>query len=358
MGWLSASKNLPMVLFGLAAGAWIDRVRRRPVLVTSDLARAALLSAIPVAWALDGLDIRILYAVAFGTGSFALLAAVAERAYLPTLLPREDLVAGNSRTHFSASLARTAGPGLAGLLVQWLTAPVAILVDIASFVASGLLVRSIRHAEPKPEARDRRILPGGIEGLRHVARHPVLRPLVVCGATHNFCSTMIVAVYLLYLTKSLGMTPALLGLVLLAGGVGSVAGSLLAGDATRRIGIGPVLILSQAVTGVARLLIPLAAGPRGVVIACLMLSELLLGAMRSIFNITQISLRQAITPAEVQGSVNASIGFLLWALTPLGAIAGGFLGERLGVRPTLWIAGSGVLASTLLAIGLRGTKGV
>jgi predicted MFS family arabinose efflux permease len=326
------------------------------VLVASDLARAALLAAIPVAFLLDRLDIRILYAVAFGTGSFALLAAVAERAYLPTLLPREDLVAGNSRTHFSASLARTAGPGLAGLLVQWLTAPVAILVDIASFVASGLLVRSIRHAEPKPEARDRRILPGGIEGLRHVARHPVLRPLVVCGATHNFCSTMIVAVYLLYLTKSLGMTPALLGLVLLAGGVGSVAGSLLAGDATRRIGIGPVLILSQAVTGVARLLIPLAAGPRGVVIACLMLSELLLGAMRSIFNITQISLRQAITPAEVQGRVNASIGFLLWALTPLGALAGGFLGAAIGIRPTLWIAASGVLGSTLLAFGLRETK--
>ena len=139
-----------------------------------------------------------------------------------------------------------------------------------------------------------------------------------------------------------------------------MAGSLLAADAGRRAGIGPTLILSQALTGVARLLIPLAMGPRAVVIGCLMLSELLLGAMRAIFNITQISLRQAITPAAVQGSVNASIGFLLWALTPLGALAGGALGSAIGVRPTLWIAASGVLLSTLLALvsDLRATRAV
>ena len=139
-----------------------------------------------------------------------------------------------------------------------------------------------------------------------------------------------------------------------------MVGSLRAADVARRAGIGPALILSQALTGVARLLIPFAMGPRGLVIGCLMLSELLLGAMRSIFNITQISLRQAITPAEVQGRVNASIGFLLWALTPLGALAGGLLGDRIGIRPTLWIAASGVLASTLLALAsdLRETKSV
>lgn len=360
MGWLTAAQNLPMVFLGLAAGVWIDRVRRRPVLVLTDFAQAALLATIPLAALLGFLRIGLLYAVAFGTGACAVLAAVADRAYLPSLLPREELVGGNSRIQFSISLARTAGPGLGGLLVQWLTAPVAIVVDIASFVASGLLKRSIRHVEPVPEGRDRPLLRGVVEGLRHVARHALLRPLVLCGATHNFCSTMIVAVYVLYLTKGLGMTPALLGLVLLAGGVGSIVGSLGASDVARRAGIGPALILSQAATGIARLLIPLAMGPRAAVIACLVLSELLLGAMRAIFNITQISLRQAITPMEVQGSVNASIGFLLWALTPLGALAGGTLGAAIGVRPTLWIAASGVLLSTLLALvsDLRGTRSV
>lgn len=362
MGWLVAMRNLPMVFFGLAAGVWIDRVRRRPVLVASDFARAILLAAIPLAALLGGLDMVLLYAVAFGTGSFAVLAAVADRAYLPSLLRREDLVAGNSRIQFSASLARTAGPGLGGLLVQWFTAPVAILVDIASFVAGGLLVGSIRHAEPAPEAGgdDRRILPGILEGLRRVARSPLLRPLVLCGAAHNLCSTMIVAVYVLYLTRHLGVTPALLGLVLLAGGVGSVIGSLLAARMSRRAGIGPTLILSQALTGMARLLIPMAAGALGSVLAWLLVSELLLGAMRAIFNITQISLRQAITPADLQGRVNASVGFLLWALTPLGALAGGYLGGEIGVRATLWIAAGGVLAATLLALlsPLRGTKSV
>ena len=320
MGWLVAVENLPMALFGLLAGVLADRVRRRPVLVVSDFARAFLLASIPLAAFTGRLGMGQLLAVAFGVGSFYVFAAVADRAYLPELLRRDQLIAGNARIQFSQSAARTMGPGLAGLLVQLLTAPIAIAIDAVSFLVAGLFVRSIRHDERKPTGGGR-TWPGMVEGLRRVARDPLLRPLVLCGGTHNICSTMIVAVYILYVTKSLGIGPIVLGVILAMGGVGALFGSLWAPRIARRVGIGPALIVAQALTGVARLLVPLAGGP-----LLLICSEFLLGMMRALFNVTQISLRQAITPPDWQGRVNASIGFLLWVLTPLGALAGGYLG--------------------------------
>jgi predicted MFS family arabinose efflux permease len=171
---------------------------------------------------------------------------------------------------------------------------------------------------------------------------------------------MIVAVYILYLTRTLGFTPALLGAILVAGGVGSVLGSSGAGRLVERMGIGPALIGSQALTGVARLVIPVADGPLVVIAALLAVSEFLLGAMRAIFNITQISLRQTVIETAYQGRVNATIAFVLWAFTPIGALAGGYLGNAIGLNATLWIAASGVLAATAIAYfsALRTTRTV
>jgi predicted MFS family arabinose efflux permease len=256
-------------------------------------------------------------------------------------------MAGNARIQFSASAARTVGPGFAGLLVQWLTAPLAIALDAASFLVAGLVVGSIRRDEPKPEGGGR-TWPDIANGMRRVTRHPLLRPLVLCGGTHNICSTMIVAVYVLYVTRELHVGPAMLGLIFSMGGAGALVGSVYASRVARRLGVGPVLVVAQALTGMARLLIPLAGGP--LLLAC---SEFLLGAMRAVFNITQISLRQAVTPPEWQGRVNASIGFLLWAAAPVGALAGGYLAAGIGMRATLWIAASGVTLSTLWALGSR-----
>jgi predicted MFS family arabinose efflux permease len=349
MGWLSAAQNLPWLFFGLAAGVWVDRARRRPVLVATSFGQAVLLAVIPVAAALGHLNMPLLAAVAFGATAMSIFGSVADRAYVPSLLAREQLVAANSRIQFSYSLSRTVGPGAAGALVQWLTAPVAILVDVVSFVVAGVLIGSIRHREAPPPRHDTHVVADMLEGLKRVRRDTVLRPLVLCGAVHNICSTAIVAIYILYLTESLGITPTLLGVILAAGGVGAVVGSIAAGRLTARLGIGPALIGSQALTGVARLLIPLADGPLLVIVIVLALSELLLGAMRAIFNITQISLRQTVTEAAYQGRVNATIAFLLWAFTPIGALAGGYLGGAMGLKATLWVAGGGVLASTALA---------
>lgn len=349
MGYLVAAQNLPMIFFGLIAGVWVDRARRQPILVATNLGSAALLAAIPGAALLGQLDLLLLGAVAFGASTMSVIGTVADRAYVASLVPRAHLVAANSRIQFSYSLSKTVGPGLAGVLVQTITAPLAIVVDVVTFTIAGTLYASIRHKETLPAPRDSHVVADVLEGLKRVARHDVLRPLVLCGAVHNICTTAIVAVYVLYLTRSLEVTPALLGTILVAGGVGSVLGSLVAGRLTGRIGIGPALIWSQALTGIARLLIPLAGGPLPVVVLMLAISELVLGAVRAVFNITQISLRQSVTEAAYQGRVNATIGFLLWAFTPIGALAGGYLGNSLGLNATLWLAGGGVLASTAIA---------
>jgi predicted MFS family arabinose efflux permease len=358
MGWLVAAQNLPWLFFVLVAGVWIDRARRKPILVAANFGAAASLAAIPAAAYFDQLNMFVLGAAAFGAGTMAVWSNVADRAYLPALVGRDRLVAANSRIQFSFSLSRTIGPGVAGLLVQWLTAPIAILVDVASFVIAGTLIGTIRHHETRPPPRDAHIVADILEGLKRVAHDPVLRPLVLCGALHNVCSMAIMAVYVLYLTQTLGFTPTLLGATLVAGGVGAALGSVVSGRLTERIGIGPALIGSQALTGLARLLIPLAAGPLVVVVLVLALSEFLLGAMRAIFNITQISLRQTVTETAYLGRVNATIVFLLWAPTPLGALAGGYLGDAIGLKATLWLAAGGVLASTALAYfsALRATR--
>ena len=360
MGWLVAAQNLPWIFFGLAAGVWVDRVRRQPVLVVTNFGQAALLAVIPVAALLGQLSMLLLAAVAFGASAMSLLGSVADRAYLPSLLRRDQFVGANSRIQFSYSLSKTVGPGAAGVLVQWLTAPIAIVVDVVTFIVAGILIGSIRHPEAPPPRRDTHVVADMLEGLKRLARDAVLRPLVLCGAAHNIFSTMIVAVYILYLTRTLGFTPTLLGAILVAGGVGSVLGSVVAGRLVERIGIGPVLIGSQALTGVARLLIPLADGPLARRRALLGVSEFLLGAMRAIFNITQISLRQAVIETAYQGRVNATIAFLLWAFTPIGALAGGYLGDAIGLNATLWLAASGVLAATAIAYfsALRTTRTV
>lgn len=350
MGWLTAAGKLPMALFGLLAGVWIDRIRRRPVLVATDFVQGVLALSIPIAAWMDILTLTHLFLVAFGAGTCSVLSAVADRAYLPTLLTRKQLVAGNTRIWFSMSLARSTGPGLAGLLVAWLTAPIAILLDAISFFVAGGLIASIRHDEPQPKPGAHAGTWDGIrEGWRRVWNDGLLRPLVLCGATHNICSTAIYALYVLYLTKNLAIGPAMLGVILAAGGVGAVAGSAISARWARRFGIGPTLIFTQFGTGIARLLIPAAGGSTLFIVTLLLCSEFVLGAMRAMFNVTQISLRQTVTPDAYQGRVNATIGFLLWSITPLGALAGGGLAAAIGIRATLWIAAAGVMGSTLWA---------
>jgi MFS family permease len=350
MGVLTAVWYLPYLVFGLPAGVWIDRMRRRPILVGLDVLSAAVVLVVPVAAWLGFLRIELLYIVSFVLGSTVVIFTVAYQSFIPTLVGRADIAPANAALEVTSSITAVAGPGVAGLLVQFLSAPVALLVDGLSFVASALLVGSIRVDEPPPipDAERRPILAQIREGIAWVISTPVLFALVRGGTIHNFFSRMIDALFVLYATINLGLSPALIGLVVAAAGPGSFIGALVAARVVARIGLGRAIWGSQVLTGVARLLIVVAGGGVLSSATTLAASMFLLGVARSVFNINQLSLRLAITPDRMHGRLNATMRFVMWGVTPFGALAGGYLATTgLGIRGTLLVAGIGVLAATL-----------
>lgn len=347
MGVLVMLQTLPTLFVSLLAGVWVDRVRRRPLMVGGNVVRAALLATVPLLAAAGTLRMAHLYAVSCALGAVAVFSTIAARAYLPWLLPPQELVRANSRLELSGSIAHLAGPGLGGYLVRFLTAPVALALDAVALLAGAACLAGVRKKEPLPEPRERHVVADIREGLRIVFTHGVLRPIVLCGAFHNFCSQMIVALQILYMNRVLELDAGLIGLVLAASGPGALVGAATAPRIARRIGLGPTLLWAQVLTGVARFGIPLAAGPKPLVLAVLVLSEFLLGVARPLFNVNQISLRQRAVPGSLQGRVNASFSFLLWGLPPLGAAFGGWLGTILGMRTTLLAASAGVLLAFL-----------
>jgi MFS family permease len=349
MGLLAAAGYVPFLLVGLLAGVWVDRFRRRPILLSADIAKAILLASIPVAAFAGHLAMGQVLIVSFLSGTVSVIDAVAYQAFMPSLLRREDLVEGNSKLEVSNSVAGIAGPSIAGFLVQLVTAPIAIAVDAASFVVSAVFLIFIRTPEPPPIPQEhKRNTLGQIgEGLRAVARHPLIASVMWCGTMHNFFARMIDALFVLYLTNDLHLSPALLGIVLALGGPGALLGALATARVTKRFGVGPTVVSMQILTGISRLLIPLAVGSLPIILTLLMLSEFLLGVARPIFNITQVSLRQAVTPDRLQGRVNASIRFVMWGVTPFGALLGGVLGEFIGLRATMLIAAIGVSIATV-----------
>jgi MFS family permease len=349
MGVINALGYLPFLLIGLQAGVWVDRMRRRAILIWSDLVQAGLLLSVPLAGLLGALRIEQLYVLALVIGAINVVASVAQQSFLPSLVDRRKLPTANSRLEATYSATGIVGPGLAGALVQVLTAPVAILVNSVTLLASAGLLSSMRTAEPPPLADDGpRGMRGQIgEGLRLVLGHSLLRPVMSCGMTHNFFRRMFEALFVLYLVTEADVDPVLLGLIVAAGGPGALLGSLAAVRVARRFGVGPTIVWTQVLTGVACLAAPLAGGPFWVLALVLAGGEFLLGVARTLFNITQLSLRQAITPDRLQGRVNATMRFMMWGVTPVGALVGGLLGTALGVRPTLLLAAIGVLLATV-----------
>jgi len=345
MGLLRAASVAPFLLFGLLAGVWVDRIRRRPVLIGADLGRALVLGSIPVAALLGVLCIEQLYAVAFVTGVLTLFFDVAYQAFLPSLVRRDQLVEGNSKLQASMSVAFTGGPGLAGGLVQVFTAATAMLLDSATFLASALFLATIRTAEPLPTrgAERRRVWAEIGEGLRVVIGNPLLRAITGATATSSFFAGVAQAVYLLYATRHLRLTPELLGIVHGAIGAGAFVGALLAGWLTRRVGFGRTLICATVVAVLPWLIQPLVGGSPRFTAAVLTAAWFVGGVASPLYSINQVSLRQAITPHQLQGRVNATVRFIAWGAIPLGAVMGGVLGQAVGLRPTLMVGGMGML---------------
>lgn len=355
MGVLTALGAVPSLFLGVAIGVWMDRRRRRPILVASDLARAALLLVVPISVGLHVLHIESLYILALGFGTLSLLFAVGHISLLPWLVGREDLVEANAKLALSSSASQVVGPGIAGALIGLLTAPVALVVDAVTFVVSALAIQSIRAEEPPPAPSDdteqvRRFWRDARQGIALVVRNRVLAALAGQAASLSLFNSMLETVWLLYVTQKLGLGPQLLGIAFAIGGLGFVLGASVARPTLHRLGVGRTVILGALLTATADLMIPLAGGPTPVVIGLLITGQFFFGVGFTVWNVGFVSLRQAVTPIPMLGRMNSVMLTLLDGVVPVGALAGGLLGQTLGMRSTLFIAIAGELLATLWVV--------
>lgn len=357
MGVLTAAGALPALVVGLHTGALVDRSRRRPVLIAADLGRALLLGVVPLAWVLGGLTMPVLYLVALLGGLLTLVFDVAYQAFLPVLLAREQLVEGNGKLELTRTAAGLLGPGLAGWLVRILGGAIAVAVDALSYLASALLLGTLRVREPVPDrAGQPRQLGREIrEGLAFVLGDGRLRAVAGSRALLALFNAVLEAVVILYLVRSLGLGPALIGAVFSVGSAGFLLGALLPDRVARRFGIGRSMLGGILLVGGGDLLVPLARGSRLVVVPLLVVAELLFGLGLTIVNVNQVSVRQALVPGTAQGRASATVRVISSGPIPLGALLGGLLGGLIGLRATLVVAALGELlaASWILASPLR-----
>jgi len=351
MGVLGAVEFAPFLFLTLFAGAWVDRVRRRPVMIAANLARAELIGAVPIAAALGVLSIPFLAVVAFAAGCGAVLFEVAFLAYVPSLVGRDRLTAANTRLFSSASAADVVGPGLAGTLVSLVGAPFALAADALSYLVSAASLIAIRQPEPAPAVAVRRDLRAEIgEGLRVTFRHPMLRPFAFEAATFNLFSAMLNAVFLLFLTRELGFAPAAVGSIFVVGALGSLAGSMVAGRIAGRIGLGPTLLGSMIAACSVYLVIPFVGGSSVLTAAVLAGVFAVAGAFIAITVIHVMTIRQTVTPDRLLARMNASYRTLGYGIMPIGALLGGVIGEALGLRATLAVAAAGIAAAPLWVV--------
>lgn len=347
MGALAAAGGAAALLFGLFAGLWADRLRRRPVLIATDLGRAAVLGSIPLAAALGWLTFPHLCLAAAAAGALSVFFEIAYQAYVPSLVERENVLEANSKLAITFSAAEIVGPTGAGALVQWITAPMAILVDAVSFLWSATFLAAIHKEEPpRTLAAETNLRREIAEGLAAVWRDPVLRALAVRAGGAAFFVGFPGALYMLFAVRDLRLGPALLGVVIAAGGGSLLLGAALAGRIVRRFGYGPSLAGSAILTGLAGLLVPLAGGPVWAA-ASLLIGAQLGDAGWSVYNVCETSLRQRRAPEQVLGRVNAVMLLLFRGGTPVGALAGGAAASLLGMRAALWIGAAGLLATGL-----------
>jgi MFS family permease len=348
VGLLTAAQMLAFLLIGLPVGAWVDRVRRRQVLIVSDLGRFVVLATVPVAWWLGVLGLAQLYIVALLAGALTVFFDVAHQSYLPHLVGRDRLVEGNSRVAAVDSTAQAGGPALAGYLIQLLTAPIAIVVDAVSYLVSAACVLAVRRPERRPErAPDRHLGREVVEGLRFVFGHPLLRPIAVVTGTFNLFANVRNTMLLLVLATELRLPAGTIGLVMCFLGAGGLLGSLIARRVADRLGPGRAIWVPMVAAAPFAFLVPLlrpgwslwlaglALGVSGVAIAC--------------YNITQVSLRQQATPDRLLGRMNATMRFLVWGTLPIGGVLGGVIGQLTTPRTALWVAAVGLALAWLPA---------
>lgn len=349
MAALVFAGQLPDLLFGLIAGVWVDRVRRRPILIVTDLGRALLLAVIPIAAFLGVLSMPLLWLVAFGSAALTLFFTLASVAVLPAIVREDQLVDANSKLHMSEAVLTLAGPGAAGVLIQLVTAPKAIIVDVVSFLVSAFSLGGIATAEPKPERRESGLRPIGREireGMHELIRTPLLRALALSMGLIVVGGAMVATVGILLLARTLSLSPGTIALLPACAGIGTMIGAVIASRVANRLTLGGAIVGAGFLEAFAMLLTPsaaLLAQP----IPLLVVTGVISGIAYSVLSINQISLRQRITPIHLLGRVTAARRFLIFCMAPAGAAVGGWMGAHLGYEATMLAGGCVTLIGAL-----------
>ncbi|MER7824989.1 MFS transporter [Streptomyces sp. NPDC096097] len=348
VGLLTAAETAAFLLVGLPAGALTDRMRKRPLMIRADLLRAVAMASIPAAALVGALTMAQLYVVALVTGVATVFFDVAHQSYLPQILPRDQLVAGNGALETVRSTAHVTGPGIGGGLVQLVGAQFAVIVDAVGYLLSALFLQRVRRTEEAPEP----VAAGGSlrkeigEGVRFVFGHPLLRVIALTTGLANFCTAVLMATQTVHLVRVVGLQAGGLGLVLSASAVGGLLGAVCAGRLAAGLGQARVMLLSVLVTGPFALLWPLSGhGLLGAVLFAAGSAVVSFGAV--VYNVAQVSFRQGMCPPRLLGRMNATLRFLMWGTLPLGALLGGALAQSYGSRTALAWCAVGILAVPL-----------
>jgi predicted MFS family arabinose efflux permease len=327
---------LPFVVFSLPAGVWIDRLRRRPLMIIADAGRALAMASIPVAYWLGHLTLAQLYVVAAVHGILSVMFDVSYLSFLPGLVSRENLGEANAKLLGSQSVAQVIGPTLAGALVGAVGAAVAVLADAVSFACSGALVAAIRGREEKPEPTLTRKRDELLEGLRYVFSQPYLRTLTIWTAAWNLFTSAFFGLLVVYYVRGLHWGPTKIGIIFALSTSGLVVGSLVNGRLVARLGIGPMIAFSGIVFSGLLVLIPLA--PPADAVPVIVASSFVGTTVGFFANVNQLTLRQAITPPRLLGRMNSVVRFMYWGTIPIGSALGGLAAGPLGLRDTLTVA--------------------
>ena len=352
IGILAALRAAPALLVGLGCGAWVDRSQRRPILIAADLARAAALLLVPFAALAHRLAVAEVWLAAAAVGGLSSLFEMADHAYLPGIVERGALVRANAVLGATDSVAEIGGPALTGLLFGWLSAPLALILNSASYLASAIILGGVARAEPPPEAmidHAEGVL-GSLKGLRLTLTSPTAGPLLGLVLTLTLFGSFFSALYIPFAIRDLGLTPAMLGLTIAVGGVGALAGAAVAPILARRQGLGVALIVTAALNALFNVFVPLAGGSPTHGMACLMTAQLLGDAAGTAVYIYVASLRQGLLPPGQLGRVAGAFAAAGGLAAIIGALAGGWLGVTFGIRPTLFAACAGMALAPLWAL--------
>jgi MFS family permease len=336
---------LPFALFSLPAGVWVDRLRRRPLMIAADWGRAAALGSIPVVYAFGALTLGQLYLVGFVAGTLTVFFDVSYQSILPSLVERSQLGDANSKLEVSRAGAVIGGPGLAGVLVGAISAPYAIAVDAASFLGSALLLGAMKRVEQIPERVVRRMRSEIAEGLRYVVGQPILRAMMLFVAANNFFSILMSSILLVFAVRELHLHAATIGLIISLANIGTLLGALTATRLARAFGIGPAIVGLAALSGFGNFLIPFARD--GYAIPFIVGAQLVYAYCAIAMNVNGITIYQSIVPDRMLGRANASRRFVVWGVIPLGGLAGGALGASIGLRHAMLIGAIGTALSFL-----------